>query len=246
MLNFKVIWEDGNKYVFLKDYNLKREVKKNLIGNEYFEMINYLNKGEEDKLFSRYSFKDRLEDAIQIIKNGDADEFDLFDNYNIHVYYYLDRKIGDIARSKQLSEINNSKIKYMIEYSYQSPSSSISSHKFISQGISDTGIIVSDYPTSAIAFDTEQEAEIFIKNEIIDIAYMYATQVFDYVNRNGMPHAYINRKIADSISNISVHFPDLGIIIVRVFCDMFDELLEPTELYEKKAANCLRVIKCLV
>lgn len=107
------------EYAIFADGSRKRLIKYDAKYGKYFEVDNELN--DECTSVLRFSFTDRVKDAVDIIRSGDGDciqSMNLFGQVD-RVLYFLDRKVGERFRQLILDGWKDAKFEWAIKCEYK-------------------------------------------------------------------------------------------------------------------------------
>lgn len=182
-----------NNYAIFKDGSQKKLIKKDIIYGKYFEVDNELNPDAKD--FLRYSYRGRIKDAVDMIKNGNGDcitNIKLIGGIeSVSVLYFLDREIGEELRQKTLDNWKNAKFGWAITCGYNN---SFLGYSMVNNKAE--RITVFDKDQTPMIFDTKEAAYEYVKY-LLDRSRHYAKKLAN--NLSGVTEENERRKIIDKV-----------------------------------------------
>lgn len=153
-----------DEYAIFEDGSPKEKIHIDPKYGKYFRVYNELNKAEKND-FLRRSYRGRIKDAVDMIRNGNGDVIMqtkvliMYDN----VVYFLDRKIGEELREKFLKGWKDAKFGWTLKGGHKS---NIMGYYTLNSKLEAIGIANSkDNP---IVFETEEAAKNYMEHSIIE------------------------------------------------------------------------------
>lgn len=187
-----------HEYAIFKDGSRKKMILTDEKYGKYFYVDNELN--TSCKTFLRYSFNDRIKDAVDTIRKGNGDyismESRVFSINDYHVVYLLDRNIGDELRKKSIEGWKDSKFAWAIKCGNKN---SFYPYNLIRK----TGNIISvlgGIDSEPVCFETEEEAKIYIE-KLIERAAEYTKKIIDNMTGDDKEDEKMMHSILDEAKN---------------------------------------------
>lgn len=170
-----------SEFAIFADGSRRKPIYSDKDYGKYFYVDNELNKNNSNSLL-KYSFNNRIKDAIDTIKAGNGDCIGIKDILiasirSNRVVYFLDRKVGEQIRQETLEGWKDAQFAWRIECGYKS---SLSGYRPIGEKYRQ--ITIFDGNRRPMLFDTEEAAEQYIKS-IIAKAAEYAKRLVDEVSK---------------------------------------------------------------
>lgn len=110
-MDMKINHDTNEVEIRFNDQVLKRHIRKNESGQEFFHVPNLLN---NPKKVPNQLFHYRIKDAVETIRSGDADELLSVKRGFESVIRYIDREHGEKIRKQSIEKWKDAKFAYMI------------------------------------------------------------------------------------------------------------------------------------